>query len=62
MTKRFIQRNDLVDLLDAETIRSFLHKVLRHVEDSQSHPYYNPNLDKLGYEVLKTKSTVVCCL
>lgn len=62
MTKRFIQRNDLVDLLDAETIRSFLRKVLKHVEDNQSHPYYNPNLDKLGYEVLKTKSTVVCCL
>lgn len=39
MTKRFVPRKDLVDLLDAETMRSFIHKVLNHVEESQTHPY-----------------------
>ncbi|GAB6157773.1 hypothetical protein JCM39194_09730 [Desulfotomaculum varum] len=54
MTKRFIPRRDLVDLLDTETMRSFLMHVLQHIDDSQTHPYYNPKLDKLGHEVLKT--------
>lgn len=54
MTKRFVPRKDLVDLLDAETMQSFIHKILTHVEESQTHPYYNPNLEKLGHEILRT--------
>lgn len=53
MTKRFITRKDLLESLDIETLKSFIYKVLDEVDNCQTAPYYNPNLDKLGHEVLR---------
>lgn len=54
MTKRFIIRKNMVDILDAATMKNFIHKVLDHIEDCQANRNHNPNLEKLGHDVLKT--------
>ncbi|AQS59522.1 hypothetical protein [Desulforamulus ferrireducens] len=51
--KRFIPRWDLVDTLDPATMANFITKFLHKVDECQTHPYYKPNLEKLGHEMLK---------
>lgn len=53
MTKRFITRKDLLESLDIETLKSFIYKVLDEIDNCQTAPYYNPNLEKLGHEILR---------
>ena len=51
--KRFIPRKDLIDTLDKETMKVFITTFLDKVNECQTHPYYKPNLEKLGHELLK---------
>jgi len=54
MTKRFITRQDLIDKLDTETMKSFIYKILEQIEDCQENSLFTPNLEKLGHDVLQT--------
>ncbi|AEG59882.1 hypothetical protein [Desulforamulus ruminis] len=53
MSKRFIIRKELVENLDATTMKSFIHKVLDDIDACQSSQPFAPNLEKLGHEVLR---------
>ncbi|SHK11832.1 hypothetical protein [Desulforamulus aeronauticus] len=52
--RRFIPRKDLIDSLGEDTMRLFITKFLDKVDECQTHPYYKPNLEKLGHEMLRT--------
>ncbi|ABO50684.1 hypothetical protein Dred_2167 [Desulforamulus reducens MI-1] len=53
MTKRFISQRGILISMDIEIMKDFISEVLDQIDACQSPPYYNPNLDKLGHEVLR---------
>lgn len=53
MTKRFIPKKELVDIMDPQAMKEFIGKILQQIDECQS-PNNNPNLERLGHEVLRT--------
>lgn len=53
MSKRFITKNEMVDTLDPQTMRDYIKKILQHVDDCQANNL-NPNLERLGHDLIKT--------
>ncbi|MDO7785981.1 hypothetical protein [Desulforamulus aquiferis] len=53
MTKRFIIKKEMLDVLDPETMRDYVSNILQHIEDCQGN-HSLPNLESLGQDVLKT--------
>ncbi|AEF94403.1 hypothetical protein Desca_1548 [Desulfotomaculum nigrificans CO-1-SRB] len=51
--KRFITRQDLLDNLNAEIMKQFISLILERIDECQTNAQFNPNLDKLGHDVLK---------